>query len=92
MAKETKFNLPVGTPATEGINKLVQEFSRLPGVGPKSAQRMAYYLLRAPIDQASQLAEAILALKQRTRLCSACFNVTESDPCSICQNESATIP
>ncbi len=71
-------------PTTETIRKLIQELNKLPGVGPKSAQRLAYYLLRASEDQTRLLAEAILSVKQKTRLCSICFNVTESDPCSIC--------
>ena len=73
--------------ATEAINKLIQELNRLPTIGPKSAQRLAYYLLRAPEEQARLLAEAILSVKQKTRLCSTCFNVTESDPCSICNSD-----
>ena len=74
------------TPASDAINKLVQEFSKLPGIGPKSAQRITYYLLRSPDEQSRLLAEALLSLKHRTTLCSACFNVTESDPCPICSN------
>ena len=73
-------------PAAEAINKLIQEFNRLPGIGPKSAQRIAFYLLRAPDEQGELLAEAILALKQKITLCSTCFNVTESDPCPICRS------
>jgi len=71
----------------EAINKLIQEFSKLPGIGPKSAQRLTYYLLRAPEEQTKLLAEAILSVKQKTRLCSVCFNVTESDPCPICSSD-----
>ena len=74
------------TPTTDAINKLTQEFSKLPGIGPKSAQRITYYLLRAPSEQAKLLAEAILLLKKKISLCSICFNVTESDPCPICRN------
>jgi recombination protein RecR len=74
-------------PAAEPIHKLIQELNRLPGIGPKSAQRLAYYLLRAPEEQARLLAEAILAVKQQIVLCSVCFNVTDSDPCAICRNE-----
>jgi len=73
-------------PTTEAINKLIQEFNRLPGIGPKSAQRLTYYLLRAPEEQARLLAEAILSVKQKITLCSICFNVTESDPCLICRS------
>ena len=72
-------------PTSEVVYKLIQEFNKLPGIGPKSAQRLAYYLLRAP-EQAKLLAEAIVSLKQKTRLCSICLNVTDSDPCFICDN------
>jgi len=74
-------------PAAEAINKLIQEFNNLPGIGPKSAQRLTYYLLRAPDEQTKLLAEAILSLKQKIVLCSTCFNVTESDPCPICRSD-----
>ncbi|MFQ6121776.1 MAG: recombination mediator RecR [Dehalococcoidales bacterium] len=74
-------------PAAEAINKLIEEFNKLPGIGPKSAQRLTYYLLRAPDEQTKLLAEAILSLKQKITLCSICFNVTESDPCHICRSD-----
>ncbi|MFC1873450.1 recombination mediator RecR [Chloroflexota bacterium] len=74
-------------PATEAIQRLIQEFNKLPGIGPKSAQRMAYYLLRAPEEQSRLLADAIASLKKKTTLCSICCNVTESDPCSLCRND-----
>jgi len=74
-------------PATEAINRLIQELNHLPGIGPKSAQRIAYYLLRANEEQIRQLTEALLSLRQKTILCSACFNVTESDPCAICRSD-----
>jgi len=73
-------------PGTDAINKLTQEFNKLPGIGPKSAQRITYYLLRASEEQTGQLAEAIQSLKNNIILCSDCFNVTESDPCPICRN------
>ena len=73
-------------PAAEAINKLIQEFNKLPGIGPKSAQRIAFYLLRAPEEQTRLLSEAILSLKQKITLCSTCFNVTESDPCPLCRS------
>ena len=74
-------------PGAEAINTLIQEFNKLPGIGPKSAQRIVYYLLRATDEQTKLLAEAILSLKQKITLCSTCFNVTESDPCPICHND-----
>jgi recombination protein RecR len=72
----------------EPVARLIDELGRLPGVGPKSASRLAYYLLRAPRDQVLGLAEAILEVKERIVLCSRCFNVTESNPCSVCQDAS----
>ncbi|MBA7653559.1 Recombination protein RecR [subsurface metagenome] len=74
-------------PAAEAINKLIQELNRLPGIGPKSAQRLAYHLLRAPGEQTKLLAEAIISLKKKVVLCSTCFNVTESDPCPTCRSD-----
>ncbi|MFC2008249.1 recombination mediator RecR [Chloroflexota bacterium] len=74
-------------PTSEAVYRLIQEFSKLPGIGPKSAQRLTYYLLRAPEEQAKLLAEALFSLKQKTMLCSVCINVTDSDPCFICGNE-----
>ena len=70
----------------EPVAKLIDELGRLPGVGPKSASRLAYYLLRASREQALSLAEAILEVKERIVLCSRCFNITESNPCAICQD------
>src|SRR5438270_10363403 len=68
------------------IVRVVDELARLPGIGPKTAQRLTYYLLRAPSEQAEALAEAILELKQKVVLCAQCFNITEQTPCSICSN------
>jgi len=71
-------------PGAEPVTRLIDEFHKLPGIGPKSAQRLTYYLVRMPEEQARSLAEAVLAVKDRITLCSICFNITESDPCSIC--------
>ena len=68
------------------IEELVAEFARLPGIGRKTAQRLTYFLLRAPREQAQALVEAILAVKEKVGLCSVCQNVTEADPCLICRN------
>ncbi|HUG14415.1 MAG TPA: recombination mediator RecR [Thermomicrobiales bacterium] len=68
----------------EPVARLIDELGRLPGIGPKSASRLAYYLLRAPREQALGLAEAIIDVKERIILCSRCFNITESDPCGVC--------
>ena len=73
-------------PANDAIGRLVQEFSKLPGIGPKSAQRITFHLLRSPEEKAKDLAEALISLKQRVNLCSICCNVTETDPCPICRN------
>ena len=72
---------------TDAIDKLTREFNKLPGIGPKSAQRLTYYLLRTSEEQSKLLADAILSLKQETKLCSICLNITESDPCPICRND-----
>jgi recombination protein RecR len=72
--------------ATDAVNRLIQEFSKLPGVGPKSAQRLTYYLLRASNEQTQALAEALLSLKARTQLCTTCFNIADTDVCPICRN------
>lgn len=70
------------------VGRLVDEFHKLPGIGPKTAQRLTYYLVRMPEEQARSLAEAILAVKDRIVLCSHCHNITEADPCAICDNPS----
>ncbi len=71
----------------EPVSRLIDEFSRLPGIGPKTAQRLTYHLLRMPAEQARSLAEAISQVKDRVSLCSICFNVHESDPCEICRSD-----
>jgi recombination protein RecR len=68
------------------VSRVVDELSRLPGIGPKTAQRLAYFLLRAPSEQAEALAEAIVELKRGVVLCSQCYNITESSPCAVCAN------
>ena len=67
--------------------RLIEEFHKLPGIGPKTAQRLTYYLIRMPEEEARALAEAILAVKDRIVLCSAYQNITDSDPCLICRND-----
>jgi recombination protein RecR len=71
-------------PARDAIGRLAQEFNKLPGIGPKSAQRITFYLLRSSAEQARGLADAITSLKEKIALCSVCYNVTEADPCPIC--------
>jgi len=70
----------------EPISQLIDEFNKLPGIGPKSAARLTYYLLRMPEAEAKSLAEAILAVKEKVVLCSVCQNITDADPCRICDN------
>lgn len=66
------------------VTALVEAFSRLPGVGPKTASRLTYFLLRAPDDYSLGLADALARLKALTKLCGTCFNITVDDPCPIC--------
>lgn len=69
------------------IANVIEAFSRLPGIGPKTAARLAFYLLRAPEEEAFALAAALRELKERTIFCGRCFNIAESDPCAICASE-----
>jgi recombination protein RecR len=69
------------------VQTLINEFSKLPTVGPKTAARLVFYLLNRPRNEAQALAEAILAVKDRVRLCSICFSITEEEPCAICSDE-----
>jgi recombination protein RecR len=73
-----------GAPSPKPIARVVDELSHLPGVGPKTAQRLTYHLLRAPTERVEALAEAILELKRKVVLCSVCFNITDQSPCSVC--------
>ena len=70
------------------LSRLIQEFNRLPGIGPKSAQRLAYYLIRMPEEEAKSLAESILAIKDRVIFCDICQNITENSPCYFCSHDS----
>ncbi|HML24487.1 MAG TPA: recombination mediator RecR [Aggregatilinea sp.] len=70
----------------QSVTQLIEAFSRLPGVGPKTASRLTYYLLRAPDDLTQSLATALTDLKTKTRYCSVCYNITEEDPCPICRD------
>jgi recombination protein RecR len=73
------------TPAP--VTKLIDEFSRLPGIGPKTASRLTFYLLRHPPEQVLALAEALRELHEKVVFCSQCFNIAESDPCPVCSDE-----
>jgi recombination protein RecR len=70
----------------EPVSKLIDEFAKLPGIGPKTASRLAFFILRSSRDDAVGLAEAILEVKEKIVLCSVCFNITEQDPCVICSD------
>lgn len=75
-------------PLPEPIQKLINAFERLPGIGPKSASRLAFYLLRAPEDVSQDLSEALNGLKDKIAFCEECFNITEAGRtrCEICEN------
>jgi recombination protein RecR len=68
------------------LARLVAELEKLPGIGPKSAQRLAFYLLQVPAEEAKQLAAAIVQVKEQVRSCSVCFNYTDQEVCEICAN------
>ena len=76
------------------VQKLIDELSKLPGVGPKTAQRLAFHLLKLSPEDALPLAQALIDVKETVRFCSACFNLTEQELCAICQDagrDTATI-
>jgi recombination protein RecR len=68
----------------KAVRDLIEAFERLPGIGPKTAQRLTYYLLHAPKEEAQSLAQAAIAMKEKTVICAICFNISEKDPCEIC--------
>lgn len=72
----------------ESVDRLLGELAKLPGVGRKTAERLAHHILRTPTEEAMKLAVAIRDVKRNTRSCSRCANVTESDPCAICSDAS----
>lgn len=82
------FPLPSSTmqPLAEPVSNLIEAFSKLPGIGPKTASRLAYYLLRADESVALDLAKALEALKASTLFCSRCHNIADRDPCAICED------
>ncbi len=69
------------------VARLIEAFNRLPGVGPKSAQRLTYYMIRMPREEAEALAEALISVKDRIVLCTKCLNITEDPICPVCNNE-----
>ncbi len=68
------------------VNNLIEAFERLPGIGPKTAARLTYYLLAVPQLELDKFAEAVGSLKRNTKQCAVCFNVAETDPCDICSD------
>lgn len=68
----------------ESLARLKEQFQRLPGIGPRSAERLSFHVLREPRDFAAALAQAILDVKDKVLHCGTCFNLTENDPCTIC--------
>ena len=70
----------------EPVTRLIEEFSKLPGIGPKTASRLTYYLLRSSEEQPLDLATALQELRARTQFCDTCFNITEEQPCLICDD------
>lgn len=69
---------------SEPILRLIQELSKLPGIGEKTAERLAFHLLAQPKDEGLQLADAIRGLKEKVKTCALCYNISELDPCAIC--------
>jgi len=72
------------TPTSATLEELVEQFSKLPGIGKKTAFRLAYHVLKASPEAARELARAILDVKEKIRTCSTCFNISDNDPCPIC--------
>ncbi|MBI2219531.1 MAG: recombination protein RecR [Candidatus Rokubacteria bacterium] len=68
----------------EPVARLIDALQRLPGIGPKTAQRLTFFLLKRPFDEVRELSEALVAVKERIVQCRTCFNVTDEDPCRIC--------
>jgi len=70
----------------ESLTRLIEELQRLPGIGPKGAQRLAFHILKSPRDHAERLANALRDVKERVAYCSVCNNITDVDPCAFCSN------
>jgi recombination protein RecR len=77
----------MGTVYTETLNKLIAEFEKLPGIGPKTAERLAFYILKAPPTEALALADAIRDVKEKIKHCQICYNLSEQSICRICSDE-----
>ena len=70
----------------EPVARLIEALQRLPGIGPKTAQRLTFFLLKRPVEEVRELSEALVAVKDRIVYCQTCFNVTDEDPCRICRD------
>jgi recombination protein RecR len=75
------------TAYTETLNRLIEEFTKLPGIGPKSAERLAFYVLKADTKEAMRLAQAISDVKTKIKRCKTCYNLAENDVCNICADQ-----
>lgn len=75
------------TSIADSLDRLIEEFSKLPGIGKKTAQRLAFHVLRIKKEEAENLAQVIMDVKEKIRYCSLCFNITEKDPCKICADK-----
>lgn len=75
---------------SESVEALIEQFSKLPTVGRKTAQRLAAYVLKMPREEVLEIAKALVAVKDRVKQCSICFNITDTDPCPICRSEKRT--
>jgi len=71
---------------SEALQQLIEEFSQFPGIGRKTAQRLALYILKQPREEVVKMARALVSVKDRIRYCSTCWNITEDDPCMICSS------
>lgn len=71
----------------KSVEKVIEEFGRLPGIGPKSAARMAYHFIRSPLNDAKKLAAVLIEMEENTKSCIKCFNVSENDECDICVSQ-----
>ena len=72
---------------SDTVNKLINQFERLPGIGHKSAVRLAFYILESPMQVAEEMSKALIEAKKNVKFCSVCFNLTEKDPCDICSDK-----
>jgi len=79
--------MTVSNPFVKPVMQLIREFSKFPGIGEKTATRLAFHILKSTKEEALSLSNSILAIKQKVKLCSICYNITEENPCAICRNE-----